>query len=137
MIVFHSRNDVLLRTRDGRNCEIAERIVLMTGTGEVYSVPPGALTDGPSTPPIVWQRLPPFGIYWLAAVVHDAAYRNTLERQTVDGLWLPANLNKDQCDTLFLDCMTALGVPQGIKEELYEGVHLFGWRSFRDDRTSA
>ena len=133
-LVFHSRNDVLVRTRDGRNVVVQEPVEVVTDTGARYRVPVGAQSDGASTPGEMWTALPPFGEYWLAAVLHDAAYRGTLERQLESGEWLPAWLTKDQCDTLFLDAMSALGVDQLKKETLYEGVHLAGWRAFTEDR---
>lgn len=133
-LVFHSRGDVLVRTRDGRNVTVMEPIEVVTDTGARYRVPVGAMSDGASTPNEVWTALPPFGEYWAAAVIHDAAYRGTLERQLANGDWMPAWLTKDQCDTLFLDAMGALGVDQLKKETLYEGVHLAGWRAFKEDR---
>ncbi len=134
MVVFHSRNDVLVRTSDGRNFVIQEPIEVVSEDGARYRVPAGATTDGASTPAELWITLPPFGRYWLAALVHDSAYRGTLERQRTDGSWALAKLNKDQCDTLFLDCMSALGVPIAQKELLYEGVSKLGYKAFREDR---
>jgi hypothetical protein len=133
-VVFKSRNDVLVRSRDGRNFVVQEDIDLVTDTGTHYRVPIGAESDGASTPPELWAEIPPFGAYWLAALVHDSAYRNTLLRQMENGFWVPAMLNKDDSDTLLLDCMAALGVEQVRKEAIYEGVHFFGWKAFRDDR---
>lgn len=135
MIVFKSRNDILVRTRDGRNFVVQEDIDLVTDTGAHYRVPIGATTDGASTPQGIWESFPPFGQYWLAAVIHDAAYRGTLLRQMENGFWVPAMLDKDRADTLFLDCMAALGVDQLTKETLYEGVHIAGWKAFQSDRT--
>lgn len=134
MIVFRTRNDVLVRTRDGREFTIEEPIDLASDTGARYRVPAGAVTDGASTPALLWVRLPPFGPYWLAAVIHDSAYRGTLLRQLENDQWAPAMLNKPQCDALFLDCMAALGVDFETKNELFEGVHIGGWKAFNDDR---
>lgn len=132
--VFHSRNDVLVRTEDGHNVVVEEPILVVRDDGAHFRVPVGSASDGASTPAIMWPELAPFGPWWLAAVVHDAAYRGTLERQMANGSWLKANLPKAECDTLFLDLMSALGVDQAKKETLYEGVHLCGWKAFRDDR---
>jgi hypothetical protein len=111
-----------------------EPVEVVTGEGDRYRVPVGSTSDGASTPRIGWDAIPPFGPYWLAAVVHDSAYRGNLERQREDGTWTPAMLSKNASDTLFLDLMTALGVEQGLKETIYEGVKFFAWRAFRDDR---
>lgn len=133
-VVFHSRNDVLVRTADGRNFVVQEPIEVVRDDGARFQVPVGATSDGASTPAFMWPKLAPFGLWWLAAVVHDAAYRGTLLRLTTDNEWKLAMLPKDECDTLFLDCMSALGVDQKDKDALYEGVHLLGWGSFKEDR---
>jgi hypothetical protein len=134
MIVFHSRNDVLVRSSDGRNFVLQEPLEVVRDDGARFRVPAGATSDGASTPSEMWAILPPFGPWWLAAIVHDAAYRGTLERQMANDTWMVAMLPKEQCDLLFLDCMSALGVEQGKKEALYEGVRLGGWKAFREDR---
>jgi hypothetical protein len=81
----------------------------------------------------MWITLPPFGEYWKAAVAHDAAYRGTLEVWR-DSHWLPAMLTKDEADSLFLEIMSTLQVAEAQKAQLYEGVHLLGYRAFREDR---
>lgn len=135
MVVFKTRPDILVRTSDGRNIVTQEPIELHTDTGANYQIPPGFASDGASIPQELWSTgLAPFGPYWLATVVHDGAYRNTLQRQLENGFWVPATLGRDASDTLLLDCMTALGVPILIKEAVYEGVRFGGWRAFRQDR---
>jgi hypothetical protein len=134
MIVFASNNSPLVRTGDGRNFEIHEPIIVQREDGARFRVPIGALADGASTPNELWITLPPFGRYWLAAVVHDSAYRGSLQRQLQDGGWTSAMLNKEDSDILFLDCLIALGVNDLDRNALYEGVRFFGWKAFRDDR---
>lgn len=134
MVVFASNNSPLVRTNDGRNFVLQEPVIVQRDDGARFRVPVGASSDGASTPCELWPTLPPFGKYWLAAVVHDAAYRGTLERQTVKDEWLPAMLPKLECDGLFLDCMIALGVNELERETLYEGVSRFGWKAFNADR---
>jgi hypothetical protein len=135
MIVFKTRHDALVRTTDGRNFVVQENIDVADDKGTVYRVPIGATTDGCSIPQFLWSTsLAPFGPWWLAAVVHDAAYRNVLLQQTTGGGWELAALSKDACDTLFLDCMKALGVDAIPRDEIYEGVHLGGWKAFKEDR---
>jgi hypothetical protein len=136
MIVFKSPSEILVRTGDGRNVTLMEPIEFQTDKGVTYQVPIGATSDGASTPAALWPTIPPFGQYWKAAVVHDAAYRNQLQRQLESGFWVPAMLSKEDCDALFLDCMTALGVDQPLKDAIYEGVAMFGGKAFMDDRAS-
>lgn len=135
MVVLHSRNDILVRTRDGLNFVLQEPLEVVRDDGARFRVPADSTTDGASTPNELWPVLPPFGDYWLAAVIHDSAYRGTLERQLESGEWTKALLNKEQSDDLFMDVMSALGVAQRTKETLYEGVHLLGYKAFRGDRT--
>lgn len=134
-IVFKSRPDLLVRTADGRNVVTQEPIEFSSDNGAHYQVPIGTASDGASIPQELWSTgLAPFGPYWLATVVHDAAYRNKLQRQLESGFWVPAMLSRDDCDTLLLDCMTALGVEMILKEAIYDGVRFAGWRAFGEDR---
>src|SRR5271169_298936 len=134
-LVFHSRNALLVRTRDGRNVVLQEPLEVVTDKGSRYRAPVGTESDGASIPQELWSTgLAPFGPYWLAAVLHDSSYRGTLERQLEDGSWVKAMMPKDECDLLLLDGMTALGVEFALKEAIFEGVSHFGWRAFRTDR---
>lgn len=135
MLVFLSPSDVLVRTSDGRNCVLQEPIEVATESGIRYRARIGSTTDGASTPPASWPELPPFGPYWKAAVLHDAAYRGTLEVQQADGSWIPAMLSKDACDMLLLDAMHALGVSNVTAILIYNGVRLAGANSFDRDRS--
>jgi len=78
---------------DGRNFVLLADVFYVAGDGTRYCLPAGATSDGASTPPEVWPLVPPFGKYWPAAYLHDAAYRNTLLMW--NGLaWIPAALSK-------------------------------------------
>lgn len=137
MIVFKTRHDLLVRTTDGRNIVTQEPIELVTDKGAHYQVPAGTESDGASIPQELWSSgLAPFGNWWLGTVVHDAAYRNKLLRQLENGFWVPAMLSRDSCDTLLLDCMTALAVPIAVKEAIYEGVRIGGAEAFERDRNT-
>jgi len=131
---FHSRNDLLVRTSDGRNFTLQEPLEFVLDAGMRYRVPVGAQTDGASTPAALWPILPPFGGYWLAAVLHDAAYRGTLEIMERDGGWAPAGLSREQADLLLLEAMIALDVPEATRFAIYEGVRAGGNRAFAEDR---
>jgi len=63
---------------DGRNFVLLADAFYTSADGARYCLPAGAASDGASTPPEVWPLMPPFGKYWPAAYLHDAAYRNTL-----------------------------------------------------------
>ncbi len=131
--MFNPQNP-LLRTHDGRNVILAEDVFYFSGDGTCYCAPSGSTSDGCSTPPELWPSIPPFGTYWLAAVFHDCAYRGTLTIWSADGAVRNANLTKVQSDDLFLSAMMELGTPLVERNTIYEGVHLFGWKAFRDDR---
>jgi len=113
--------DLAVRTSDGRNIVLLEDLVYVTEAGETIIVPVGSTADGCSTPREVWNLLPPFGQYWLAAVLHDFLYRKTTRTQA-------------ECDLLFLEAMKSLDVDLLIRETIYEGVHLGGSWAFNDDR---
>ena len=117
-------------TADGRHFKLCRAIYYLAVDGTIYVIPIGSGTDGASTPAAIWPALPPFGDYWLAAVLHDAAYRNTL--QYPDGT--PCALTKEACDDLFKEAMDSLGVNDDITATLYEGVKYGGWKAFRADR---
>lgn len=120
--IFHSPGaGILVRTLDGRNFTIEEAFSFEAFDGRTWVIPPSAQTDGASTPSFIWSVIPPFGKYWAAAVVHDYLYRCTTEP-------------KDYCDLVFLNDMTARGVPPSEKYEIYEAVKLAGAAAFEKDR---
>lgn len=122
-------------TSDGRNFTFTAPVTYCARDGRLFRIPEGATTDGASTPPILWQTLPPFGAYWRAAALHDAAYRNTLQKQNDTGTdWIAANLTKDECDALLLEAMELDGVDAVQRDAIYEGVHLGGFEAFKEDR---
>lgn len=133
---FTTSSFAQVSTNDGRNFTVLSSIELNTDQGLEYRVPPGSQTDGASTPREMWCSIPPFGDYWLAAVIHDSAYRGTLEYKKANGDWVPAMLSKEDCDTLLLEAMKALGVDEIIRATIYEGVKVGGWKAFRDDRST-
>lgn len=90
-------------------------------TGETIVIPAGATSDGASIPRAVWNILPPFGVYWRAAFLHDYLYRK-------------GDRVKRECDYIFKEAMEDSGVPSFIIDVLYEGVSIGGGWSFTDDR---
>jgi hypothetical protein len=108
---------------DGRIFTLLEPLVYVARSGEVVTVPAGTPTDGASTPGPIWNTVPPFGKYWLAAIMHDYLYRFTTRP-------------KDECDILFLEAMLYCGVDVVEAHAIYEGVHLFGQSAFDEDRAA-
>ena len=130
-------------TSDGRNFTIVEDIDYISKDGRHFVIPVGATSDGASTPAILWPEIPPFGSYWRAAVLHDAAYRNTLLliQQATDNpesiTRTIANLPKDQCDYLLKEAMELSGTHDVTCEEIFKGVEYGGLKSFEEDRKEA
>lgn len=120
-------------TDDGWHITMLEEVGYTTLDGIQYVIPIGAQSDGASVPDILWNLLPPFGPYWKAAVLHDCAYRNTLEWP--DGRI--CNLTKDQCDTLLYDALQVCCVKESECNIIYEAVKHFGQSSFDNARKSA
>ena len=121
---------------DGRNFVLLADAFYTAKDGTRYCLPAGAASDGASTPPEVWPLIPPFGLYWPAAYLHDTAYRNTL--QVWNGAaWSPARLPKAACDALLLEAMEALGVGLVERQTIHEAVVLAGQSSFAADRAAA
>lgn len=100
-----------------------EPFTYVTSKMERIEVPAGTASDGASTPREIWSAFPPFGDYWRAAFLHDFLYRDT-------------DRPKDECDSLFLEAMEALGVDEAVRKTLYEGVHLAGGKAFEEDRAA-
>lgn len=161
-ISYITPQESLVWTSDGRNCRFALPVRWRDENGTLFQSPAGAWTDWASTPSFMWPELPPFGDYAIPAGNHDTAYRDTAQRcrhdapqealehanamrreaidllQKADELeseyWVSANFTRDQSDTLFMDAMIARGVDEEKRKTLYNGVHLFGWKAFREDR---
>lgn len=118
---FTDPNGLLVRTRDGRNIMVCEPLVYHSTDGTVYTVPIGSTSDGASTPRFIWSIIPPFGKYFLAAVLHDRLYRNTV-------------FSKALCDNILHEACLSLGDNKVEAWEIYEGVKLGGHSSFNLDR---
>lgn len=110
-----------VRTSNGRDVTLLEPLVYTAKSGEVITAPVGTVSDGASTPRVIWQVIPPFGPYWMATVLHDYLYRLTKQP-------------RDYCDNMLMEAMESLGVEFLLREAIYEGVHLGGEVAFNDDR---
>ena len=123
-------NDWKVTTNDGRNFVLLEAVNYVGKNGISYVMPVGATSDGASTPCELWPTIPPFGLYWKAAFLHDCAYRNTL--QYIDGHII--GLGKDEADALLKEAMESCGVDWLMTQTIYDGVRIGGWKSFEQDR---
>ncbi len=118
---------------DGRNFVLLEDVLYYSKSKVVYILPAGMTTDGASTPSAIWLNFPPFGSYWQAAVLHDAAYRDTLMVQE-NGDKQFAALTEEQANSLLLEAMELAGTHEFTRTAIYEGVCLGGLSSFEMDR---
>ncbi len=145
--LFRNGRRFQVETEDFRHFSnlVAKEIVAQydDGSYKMFRVSVGAKSDIASTPPEVWAKagvvvwLPPFGPYAPDAYAHDSAYQNTLEVfDPVGRYWTPANLSKDESDELLKALMFSGGVDPLKAEEIYQGVHVGGWRAFREDRSA-
>ena len=121
---------LFLSTKDGHNF-IVEREFIFTRPaivgGQIIRVLAGSTTDGASSPTFLWSKLPPFGVYFPAAVLHDAAYRGTT---------VPIIDDRGTADLLILEACQALGVDEETSRVLYNAVALFGGTAWNKDRSS-
>ena len=116
-----SSEKLRVETGDGENFSLFESFTYTKKDGTIITVPVGTTSDGASTPRIMWRVIPPFGKYWKAAFLHDYLYRDS-------------NFPKDFCDSVVLEAMEELGVTEAEAHTIYEGVHLFGFSAFNEDR---
>ena len=108
---------------DGKSWKIMQEFDYeegMLGSGKIFRVPVGFITDFASIPKIFWNILPPIGRYGKAAVLHDYLY-NTQPFQRV------------RCDDLFLEAMGALNVNWMTRHIMYRAVRMFGWLAWNNN----
>lgn len=127
-----------VESEDGRNFDVITPLVFQDNAGNVYRMPVGSTTDGGSTPRGIWAIIPPFGTPWLAFVLHDAAYRNVLEKLTSgtwnNGTWVVAELDKAACDQLLIQAMKWLAVQNLEINTIADALEKFGDAAFNNDR---
>ena len=122
-----------VHTEDGHNCQLRELFRYVRKDGIVLEFPVSMWSDGASTPQPMWNVLPPFGRYWLAAFGHDGLYRGTAII-IINGVRSDLMASKPFCDESFMEMMEFLQVVPSEHDPLYEGVHLLGWHAFNEDR---
>lgn len=85
-----------------------------------YMIPSGYISDGASTPRILWSIIPPFGRYLKAAVIHDYGYTNN-----------PAELSRKEIDEIFLRQMLYDDVNPRLAKTMYYFVRAVSWYYWR------
>lgn len=95
------------------------------GSGRWIRVPKGFLTDGASTPRVIWAFLPSTGRYLQAAILHDYLYK-VLQA----GLTFPEVRSRGEADREFRLASLACGVSPAVAWILWLGVRLGGWVYF-------
>lgn len=116
------REAIKVESGDGRNIRVMESFMFTRKDGATIVVPEGSSADGASTPRILWRVLPPFGNYWMSAVLHDYLYRHT-------------GFPKDFCDETFLEAMLDEKINPLVARTIYLGVKWFGGLAFKGART--
>ena len=116
-----SVNSILVRTGDGHNFDVVTGFKYRANDGEEIEIKPGARTDGASNAKLFWNIIPPFGRYWLPAVLHDFLYRYT-------------RTPRRRCDALLYEAMRSRQVNPVTALIIYIGVRAFGFLAFGKDR---
>lgn len=93
---------------------VAEPFSYITADAEEIKIEAGLKTDLASTPRIVWNIFPPFGLYTGAAIVHDNLYTKGM-------------FNRKKCDGILLEAMEVEGVSWLSRWTIYSQVRLWGW----------
>lgn len=96
----------------------------------VVDVPVGFITDFASIPRLLWNVLPPTGLYGKAAVIHDKLYQT--------GYWMDGFtkqlVTRQMADETFLEAMEVLGVGWWTRYLIFWGVTFGGgktWDGYR------
>lgn len=116
-----SKPEVLIRTGDGHAVILWEDFSFTRPSGELVEFKRLGWSDGASTPSVIWNKFPPFGPWWLAALGHDLLYRYSQRP-------------KDECDLLLKEMMEALGCDELTISIFVTSVRAFGQTAFVNDR---
>ena len=131
------------RTRNGRDMFLVFPLVFLASDGKYYRAPAASSaqlnpsTDLGSTPTIAWTLgFPPFGDEAPGYVMHDSAYRRTLEVllsghwDSPDAVWFPAGFDRAKADWLLEDCMESLAIDQSRRAIIYDLLRKFGQQAW-------
>lgn len=119
---------------DGRNCTLLEPLEYIADDGTRYRSIIGATSDGASTPQAIWAKYPPFGKWWFPALIHDSAFRCTLEQKLGDdGIWQRVQLTEPQANDLIDEAMASQGVSAVDRLIIYNALKMFGATAYVQD----
>jgi hypothetical protein len=122
-VTFH--DPLLLEYIDGKTWRVIEAFGYKPKSSPAILVPANFPTDFASIPRIFWRVIgPPVGYgsdaaYGKAAVIHDFLYAN------------PGSRSRKDCDDIFLEAMTDLGVSPLRRRLMYAAVRCCGWKPWR------
>lgn len=128
---FHER-EITVRSSNGRDDTLVDDLHFTSAGGTLYRVAAGSTTDGMSTPGAL-HGIPgfePTGKHWFSAVLHDAAYRGTLERFHLTN-YVRANLTRAAADNLFREALATQGVGPIRRSIIWSALRTFGWPNYR------
>ncbi len=109
---------------------LLDHLVFESRDGRLFRAPLGSKTDYFSIPGLFRGILFRARKYAESAVMHDSAYRGTLEEK-VNGRWVKAIVTRKYSDEYLLkDPMKYLDAPKTLIYSVYSGVRIGGWRSF-------
>ena len=120
-----------VRSSNGRDDILLDNLDYLSKDGVFYRVPKSSTTDGMSTPAIV-SGIPgfePYGRHWFSAVLHDAAYRGTLQIRKF-GKYERADLDREASDRLIREALESQGVGPVRRGIIFNALRAFGWPNF-------
>jgi len=126
--------DLAVRSKDGHNFILLENLVFVRKDGTQIRARVASTTDGISTPRFIWTIIPPFGQQWFPGILHDAAYRDTLDMMNPDGKWIPFTMTRDEADSLIREALLSNGVGVVETETIYAALRQYGQAAFDQDR---
>jgi hypothetical protein len=121
-------NRLVLEYLDGQKWIVRESFGYRPLRGAGIVVPAGFVTDFASVPRVFWRAIgPPTGFgpgaaYGKPGVIHDFLYR------------YPSGRTRQQCDQVFLEAMTDMGVSPLRRMAMWLAVRLGGWSPWRRHR---
>lgn len=116
------RINELQTTKVGPKLWRLERALKFVHNDKTYMVPSGFLTDGASTPRVLWSLCPPMaGLTAEPAVLHDYLYSRSSRY----------NVSRAEADWYFLLAMRSAGVSLARRQTVYEGVRIGGFASWQ------
>jgi len=106
---------VLSPKANSENIWILQEKLIYKTSSFTLTVPIGFETDLASTPKLIWNLIPPFGLYTDAAVLHDFMYSTH-----------PQPFVRKDADDIFYHNLLGSGVSKAKALSMYYAVRLFG-----------